>query len=550
MAGPSVTVRVLGDLKGLGQSLGDAGSKAEGVASRGAAAFKSFLGGINATGALGPMGGLLDGISSGIDNLVNHAKGVGPAMIGAGAAVTGLGAGLSAFGSKEQASHQQLQAAIEATGGSYEDYGAAIDGAIKHQEKYGHTSDETQNALQKLTQATHDPQKALDLLGEASDIAAAKHEDLTTASTQLGKVYNGNTKLLKEYGISIDKNTGLTKDGKTATQALADVTKGQAAAASDTFAGKLDNVKAKIEDSVAQLGQKYGPALQGIGVATTLLGSIWSVVGPAMATEEGISLGPILLVALAIAGLIAIGYVLYRNWDTIWSGIQAAIGAVWDWIKGNWPLLLGILLGPIALAAALIYQYWDQVKAAAFAVIAFIESIWNSLVSFFEGIPGRVAGFFTAIWEGIKSGVSSAIGWVTQQFDNLVATITGLPGRIADAASGMFHGISDAFKAAINWVINGWNSLDFTMPEVDTHIPGVGKIGGWKLGTPHITPLAAGGIVTSPTLALLGERGTEVVRPLSDMGPTVNVEHAHFGSEVDIDLFMRRAAWVAQTSTT
>lgn len=539
MAGPSVTVRVLGDLKGLGQSLGDAGDKAQSAAGKAASAFKGWLSNINATGALGPIGPMLDGIGSGIDTMVNKAKGIGPAMEGGGAALAGLGAGLSAFGSKQQAAQQQLDQAIQATGHTWDEYGGQIDEAIKHGEKYGETADKTQDALRALTQATHDPAKALDMMSTAENVAAAKHEDLATAATQVGKVYNGNTKLLKEYGISIDKNTGLTKDGKTATEALAQVTQGQASAAADTFKGKLDALRATATDAIAQFGQKFGPAMQVAGVAMMTFGAMMDA-----------GMGPLLLIIGGIAALIAIGYLLYTNWNTIWSAIQAAIGFVWQWIVDHWPLLLGILLGPIGIAVSLIITYWSQIKDALGAAVDFMKRIWDDFVGFVMGIPGRVAGFFQSIWDGIKRGVSDALDWVRQQFDNVVGFFAGLPGRISSAVVGMFDGISNAFKSAINFVIRGWNSLNFTMPSVDTHIPGVGKIGGWTIGLPHIPELATGGIVTSPTLALIGERGPEAVVPLGNMGPAVVIESANFSQELDVDLFMRRAAWIAQTQRT
>jgi hypothetical protein len=88
---------------------------------------------------------------------------------------------------------------------------------------------------------------------------------------------------------------------------------------------------------------------------------------------------------------------------------------------------------------------------------------------------------------------------------------------------------------------------------VDTHIPGVGTIGGWTIGLPHIAPLATGGIVTVPTLALIGERGPEAVVPLGNgagaLGPAVHVEHAHFTDAVDVDVFMQRVAWAMQRHT-
>ena len=62
-----------------------------------------------------------------------------------------------------------------------------------------------------------------------------------------------------------------------------------------------------------------------------------------------------------------------------------------------------------------------------------------------------------------------------------------------------------------------WNNtvgkLSFTVPN---WVPG---IGGKGFDVPDIPMLAEGGIVTSPTLAMIGEgRGPEAVIPLSKMG--------------------------------
>jgi hypothetical protein len=69
----------------------------------------------------------------------------------------------------------------------------------------------------------------------------------------------------------------------------------------------------------------------------------------------------------------------------------------------------------------------------------------------------------------------------------------------------MFDGIKDAFKSAMNWVISKWNDLAFTIPTVDTHIPGVGKVGGFTIGTPDIPLLARGGFITNGAQAIVGE---------------------------------------------
>jgi hypothetical protein len=158
----------------------------------------------------------------------------------------------------------------------------------------------------------------------------------------------------------------------------------------------------------------------------------------------------------------------------MWGKIQEGFG----WLVAHWPLLLAILTGPIGIAVLLITKNWDTIKA----------------------------------------GATAAVDWVTGRFDALVAFVTGLPDRISSAARGAFDGIRDAFTATLDAMIEAWNRLSFRIPGVDSHIPGVGVIGGFTLDTPNIPLLARGGIVTSPTLAMIGEAGPEAVVPLDRLG--------------------------------
>jgi hypothetical protein len=517
VAGPSVKVAVLADTKPLSDSFDATSKTAESAGARIHSAFSSVLGTLNRAGVLGPFGEALGAVDEAIGKVVEHGKSIGDVMLGVGGALVGVGVGLQAIGSKDKAAHQQLQASVEATGASYSDYQDKVDKAIKGQEKYGTTANVTQDALRKLTDATHDPQKALDLLGTAANVAASKHEDLSTAADQIGKVYNGNTKLLKPYGIELDKTTGLTQDGRTATQALADVTAGQAAAATDTFTGKLSAMRARLEDSASAFGQKYGPAITIAGAAMTGLGAAietgtaiskaFTTAQEGQAVAEGLTLGPILLIIVAIAALAAAAYLIYRNWDTIWNAMHIAVQTVWDWIRKNWPLLLAVILGPIAIAALEIARHWDAIKGGAAQVVSSITGGFNSLVGFISGLGGRIAG----------------------------------------AAWGMFDGLWQAFREAINHIINGWNGLRFGIPEIDTHIPGIGKVGGGDFGVPQIPHLAQGGLITATGL-IYAHAGEAITPAPTRSGPAVVVEHATFADDLDIEDFMRKAAWTVQTA--
>lgn len=195
---------------------------------------------------------------------------------------------------------------------------------------------------------------------------------------------------------------------------------------------------------------------------------------------------PAVLITLAIIALIAVIVVIATKttwfqtiWEKAWGAIKAAVLGTFDWIKTNWPLILAIITGPIGLAVLAIVKHWDKIK--------------------------RV---FTRGWEAVKSGVTTTVNFVKDKFTAIVDFIKKLPSRIGRAARGMFDGIKEAFREAINFIIRGWNNLSW-------HLPGIGfgpfKTPSLTLNTPDIPELAAGGTVTSAGLALVGERGPELL---------------------------------------
>ena len=238
-------------MSGLGKAFTSAQSAASAAGDKIKGAIGGVLSTLNSTGILGPFQGAIDGAMGALDKLSEHGTSTSTKLMGAGGIMAGVGLGLQAVASKEQASHQQLQAAVEATGKDYEDYGGKVDAAIKHQENFGHSADETQNALRILTQATGDPAKALEYLNTATDLAAAKHESLDTAATQLGKTYNGSAKLMKEFGATAEKSVDTTAKVEAATKAATSADEASDKA-KEKLAVVMDSLKGKTTLSAAE----------------------------------------------------------------------------------------------------------------------------------------------------------------------------------------------------------------------------------------------------------------------------------------------------------
>ena len=130
-----------------------------------------------------------------------------------------------------------------------------------------------------------------------------------------------------------------------------------------------------------------------------------------------------------------------------------------------------------------------------------IKEIINGLKTTFSGLINFITGIFTRDWERAWSGVKDVFR------------------GILDAIKGIFKNTINGIIGFINKFIEAWNKIELKVPEVN--IPLVGTVGGWSVRVPQIdpiTPLAKGGLVTDPTLALLGEAGPEAVIPLKNSG--------------------------------
>lgn len=225
------------------------------------------------------------------------------------------------------------------------------------------------------------------------------------------------------------------------------------------------------------------------------LKTVWEAAskgGATLANASKLLTVKFLAISAAIAVAVAIGVLIYKNWDKIKAKaveLGAKISEVWGNIKtgvseavanlvyafqSNFPLLSVYLSG-----------WWKSVSAARENV----KAIFANIIDFVQNV---FAGNWSAAW------------------DNIVAIFGNVFGMIVNLAKAPINGVI----SAINWVLEKINSISVTIPD---WVPGVGgKTLGFNI--PTIPALAAGGIATAPTLAQIGEGGEpEAVLPLSKL---------------------------------
>ncbi len=262
---------------------------------------------------------------------------------------------------------------------------------------------------------------------------------------------------------------------------------------------------------------------------------------------------PILAVIAGITALIAVGVLLYKNWDTIkekaievWTAItdffskhlaeiKDKITNTWNSIKdffsGVWDMIKAVFMFQLALIVGLVKSYFDLMGIDIFAVMenvrVFLTEIWNWLKTTIEetllfisdlwsNTWGAVSEKTVEVWGKIKGVVGGGWDWLKNIFNTATKPIQDAWAGMWDSAKGMaetaWETIKETVKAGINWIIEKINS--FIRRVNDIARSGAEGLGISIPTIPEIPKLAKGGIVNKPTLALIGEAGPEAVVPL------------------------------------
>jgi len=204
-------------------------------------------------------------------------------------------------------------------------------------------------------------------------------------------------------------------------------------------------------------------------------------------------------------------------------------------------LVIAVLGAIMVTSWKVIQVFWDFAQNIKDAIATAFFWVWekvNEMIGFLGGIGGRIAEFAVNMFNSITDAITGAKDWVVGKFDEIVEFVKGLPGKISEVATGIWDGIGNGLKAMLRWVADLWNSsigaLSITIPW---WVPVIGdkRFDFPKMPVPEgLLEMASGGIITGPTLALLGEAGPEAVIPLGRLGGNtyiVNVTTTGLGAD-------------------
>jgi hypothetical protein len=163
---------------------------------------------------------------------------------------------------EDQKSQVLLANSLKNTVGATNSAIASVEEYITKQQKlFNVADDQLRPSLSALVAVTGSITEAQKLQSVALDISANKQIDLVTASKLLAKAHSGNIGALKKLYPEISAVTVKSKDFAGALDTVSRVSKGAAAAAADTLAGRLEGLKIAYGEVLETLGYALLPVI-------------------------------------------------------------------------------------------------------------------------------------------------------------------------------------------------------------------------------------------------------------------------------------------------
>jgi hypothetical protein len=197
---------------------------------------------------------------------------------------------------------------------------------------------------------------------------------------------------------------------------------------------------------------------------------------------------------------------------------------------------IGAALLPVVEAVLPILQKfadWAQNNPTAFLIIA------GSIAAVAAAIVATNIAMALNPFSLIAAGIAVLVVALAVAYKKFEWFRTGV-NFIVNAVIGYFEGVANAAIMMVNGIIRAYNAIPLA-PDIAT-IPhlSMGRVGQSAVSaasTMNLPKMANGGIVTSPTLALIGEAGPEAVVPLGKGGGmggiTINISGG-LGTSSDI----------------
>ena len=220
-------------------------------------------------------------------------------------------------------------------------------------------------------------------------------------------------------------------------------------------------------------------------------------------------------------------------WDSIvailklvWDSIVSIFQAIWDtivaiftplgeWFAARW-IDITVALANVAVWIGNMFQKaWDALTSIFSSIGTWFGERWNDVTTALANVATWFGNIFKTAFEAVKNAFSTIGSFFSGVWTTVKNIFVNAGQMVGSAVGGAFKSAVNAVLGTIENVVNGFIGMINGVIGLINKIPGV-SLG--SVGYVSLPRLARGGIVDSPTVAMIGEAGKEVVMPLENTG--------------------------------
>ena len=328
--------------------------------------------------------------------------------------------------------------------------------------------------------------------------------------------------LLANSGERFDELSGYIDNASGAAADMADTM-------NNNLSGQLTLLKSGLEGAAISIGNSLMPVIKvlvewinnlvtwfnnlnpGIQTAITIFGLVVAAIGPVLlivgqlciaigglitffgAGGAGAGIlsaaiaaitGPIGITIAAITALIAIGVLLYKNWDEIkakctqiWQNnikptVEKVTNTLKSFLSAAWNGIKAFLATCWELLGKLASTIWNGIKNS-------IETVCNTIKNVVTTIWNGIKTATSSVWEGIKTLISSVVNSIKSVIESVFSSIKAVVSNIFNGIKSVISTVWSAIQSAVTTYVNAVRSV---IQSVFSAIQGIisATSNGWK----------------------------------------------------------------------
>nr|DAD67874.1 MAG TPA: minor tail protein [Siphoviridae sp. ctNqI2] len=221
------------------------------------------------------------------------------------------------------------------------------------------------------------------------------------------------------------------------------------------------------------------------------------------------------LLDLTVAVLKVIWDTIVAIFQAIWDGIVAIFTPIGEWFSERWNDITTVLADVAKWFGETFQKAWGALTNVFASIGIWFGERWNDVTTALANVATWFGNIFKTAFEAVKNAFSTIGSFFSGVWTTVKNIFVNAGQMVGNAVGGAFKSAVNAVLGTIENVVNGFIGMINGVIGMINKIPGV-SLG--SVGYVSLPRLARGGIVDSPTVAMIGEAGKEVVMPLENTG--------------------------------